>query len=263
MTFPSIDPVAFQIGPVIVRWYALAYVAGLLAGWQHAAYLIKTGRVHFQMRVLDDLFLWVLIGIIFGGRLGYVVFYQWNYYLVEPLQILAVWRGGMSFHGALIGVGVALLMVARRNQIAVAELADAIAPMVPLGLMFGRLANFVNGELYGRKSDVYWSLSFPRGGEVTRHPSQLYEALLEGFLLLLLMVWLTYVINAHKRVGFVTGAFLVGYGCARIAAECFREPDQQLGFFLGVATLGQLLSFPMILLGLFFVWNSKIRDGRA
>ena len=142
-----------------------------------------------------------------GGRLGYVFFYQWNYYLVEPLQILAVWRGGMSFHGALIGVGVALLMVARRNQIAVAELADAIAPMVPLGLMFGRLANFVNGELYGRKSDVYWSLSFPRGGEITRHPSQLYEALLEGFLLLLLMVWLTYVRTAHKRVGFLTGAF--------------------------------------------------------
>lgn len=261
MTFPSIDPVAFQIGPIIVRWYALAYVAGLLAGWQHAVYLIKTGRVRLEMKIMDDLFLWVVVGIILGGRLGYVLFYQSAYYLVEPLQILAVWKGGMSFHGALIGVAGALFMVARRNQISMVVLSDAIAPMAPLGLMFGRFANFVNGELFGRESDVQWSFSFPLGGGVYRHPSQLYEALLEGLLLLLVMLWLTYAMNAHRKVGLLTGSFLVGYGCARIFAECFREPDHQIGFLFGVATLGQLLSFPMLLVGLFFVRSSMIRDG--
>ena len=156
---------------------------------------------------------------------------------------------------------IALFMVARRNQVSMIAVSDAIAPMVPLGLMLGRLANFINGELYGRKSDVQWSIPFPLGGEENRHPSQLYEAFLEGLLLLLVMLWLTYKVNAHKRVGLLTGSFLVGYGCARILAECFREPDHQIGFFLGVATLGQLLSFPMVLLGLFFLRNSMIRDG--
>ena len=261
MTFPTIDPVAFEFGPVVVRWYALAYVAGLIAGWQHAAHLIRSGRVSIQMKVIDDLFLWVLVGIILGGRIGYVIFYQGAYYLAEPLKIFAVWQGGMSFHGALIGVGIAVAMVARRNKIKIAALADSVAPMAPLGLMFGRLANFINGELYGRASEVYWSLSFPRGGDVNRHPSQLYEAFLEGFLLLLIMLWFTYRRNAHERIGWLTGIFLVGYGCARIFVEFFREPDEQIGLVVGVATLGQLLSVPIVVLGVFFIKRAGM--GRA
>ena len=263
MTFPEIDPVAFELGPFVVRWYALAYVAGVLAGWQHAAYLIRSGRVVIPLKAIDDLFLWALLGIVLGGRLGYVIFYQGAYYLGEPLKILAVWEGGMSFHGAMIGVGIAVAMVAHRNNIQVGALADSIAPMAPLGLMLGRLANFINGELYGRVSEVYWSLPFSRGGDVNRHPSQLYEAFLEGFLLLLIMLWFTYVGNTRKKVGCLTGIFLIGYGCARIFAECFREPDQQIGLFFGVATLGQILSVPVIVLGVVFVQNSKVRDGRA
>ena len=263
MTFPAIDPVAFELGPVVVRWYALAYVVGVLAGWQHAVHLIRSGRVVIPPKAIDDLFLWVLLGIILGGSLGYVVFYQGVYYLGEPLKIFAVWEGGMSFHGALIGVGIAVAIVAHRNNIKVAALADSIAPMAPLGLMLGRLANFINGELYGRVSEVYWSLTFSRGGDVNRHPSQLYEAFLEGFLLLLIMLWFTYVGNTHKKVGCLTGIFLIGYGCARIFAEFFREPDQQIGLFLEVATLGQILSIPIIVLGVVFVQTAKVRDGRA
>jgi len=263
MAFPTIDPVAFEFGPFVVRWYALAYVAGVIAGWQHASHLIRSGRVAIPLKAIDDLFLWALAGIILGGRLGYVVFYQGAYYLVEPLQIFAVWKGGMSFHGALIGVGIAVAIVARRHNIKLAALADSIAPMAPLGLMFGRLANFINGELYGRASEVFWSLPFARGGDVNRHPSQLYEAFLEGFLLLVMMLWFTYMRNAHNRVGCLTGIFLIGYGCARIFAEFFREPDEQIGLVLEVATLGQLLSVPIVILGVVFVKSSKLARDRV
>ncbi len=263
MTFPTIDPVAFEFGPLVVRWYALAYVAGIVAGWRHAVHLVRSGRVVIPLKAIDDLFFWVLLGIIIGGRLGYVVFYQGPYYLVDPLKIFAVWEGGMSFHGALMGVGIAVAMVARRNKVRVGALADSIAPMAPLGLMFGRLANFINGELYGRVSEVYWSLPFSRGGHINRHPSQLYEAFLEGFLLLLIMLWFTYVRDTHKRVGCLTGIFLIGYGCARIFAEFFREPDEQIGLFLEVATLGQILSVPILIVGVFFVQSSRVTAGRA
>ena len=263
MSVSSIDPIAFEIGPLVFRWYALAYVVGLLAGWWHVIVLVKTGRVHFPLKVVDDLFLFIVLGIIVGGRLGYVALYHWSYYVLEPLEILAVWNGGMSFHGALLGVVAALFFVASRNHVPVLSLGDAVAPIVPLGLMFGRLANFANGELYGRASDVSWSLIFPRGGQIMRHPSQLYEALLEGLLLLILMLWLTYVMNAHKRVGFLTGVFLAGYGCARVFAEFYREPDVQIGYVLGFATLGQILSLPLIIAGLLLVVKSKVSSYRG
>ena len=263
MTFPTIDPVAFEFGPFVVRWYALAYVVGVVAGWQHALHLIRSGRISIPLKAIDDLFLWALAGIVLGGRLGYIIFYQGAYYLSEPLKVFAVWEGGMSFHGALIGVGIALAMVAHRNNIKMAALADSIAPMAPFGLMLGRFANFINGELYGRVSGAYWSFPFSRGGAVNRHPSQLYEAFLEGFLLLLIMLWFTYRRKSYRRHGCLTGIFLTGYGCARIFAEFFREPDAQIGLVWGIVTLGQLLSIPIIVLGVFFIQKSKMENSRG
>ncbi|HBH26095.1 MAG TPA: prolipoprotein diacylglyceryl transferase [Rhodospirillaceae bacterium] len=244
LTFPEIDPVAVQIGPLLVRWYALAYIAGIAAGWALARRL--AGRFGLQAGAVDDLVAWVMLGIIAGGRLGYVLFYNPLYYIEHPLEVLALWEGGMSFHGGLVGVGVALALFSRTRGVALLPLADMVACVAPIGLLFGRVANFVNGELYGRVTDVPWGVVFPDGGPLPRHPSQLYEAALEGPVLLGLLLILQ---RWRPAAGVLSGAFLIGYGTARIFVEFFREPDAHIGFLVAGTSMGQWLSAPMLAAG--------------
>ena len=253
LIFPDINPVAIQIGPLAIRWYALAYVTGLVVGWHYVRRVVQARGLELSVEMVDDLLLWVMLGVILGGRIGYVLFYQFGYYAREPLEILAVWRGGMSFHGGLIGVIVAIVFYARRRGVQALTVADLIAPAFPFGLMLGRLSNFINGELYGRPTEVPWAMIFPRGGEVLRHPSQLYAAVLEGGLLLLLMLWLAHKTNAHRRVGLLSGVFLMGYSFARLAGELFREPDTHIGFLWSGLTMGQILCIPMAVVGLWLI----------
>ena len=248
--FPDIDPVAFEIGPLIVRWYALAYIAGILAGWKYCQWLKRRPAGLVPQTALDDFLAWAVLGVILGGRLGYVLFYQPGHFLANPLAILEVWRGGMSFHGGLVGTTIALILFAQARRIPLLALTDLVAAATPIGLGLGRIANFINGELYGRPTDVPWAVVFPAGGPAPRHPSQLYEAMLEGVALFLLLLVLVRVFEARKRPGLISGVFLLGYGAARIFAEYFREPDPQLGFLWGGATMGQLLTLPMMAGGL-------------
>jgi phosphatidylglycerol:prolipoprotein diacylglycerol transferase len=248
--FPDIDPVAFEIGPLIVRWYALAYIAGILAGWKYCQWLNRRPAGLVPQTALDDFLAWAVLGVILGGRLGYVLFYQPGHFLANPLAILEVWRGGMSFHGGLVGTAIALILFAQARRIPLLTLTDLVAAATPIGLGLGRIANFINGELYGRPTDVPWAVVFPAGGPAPRHPSQLYEAMLEGVALFLLLLVLVRVFEARKRPGLISGVFLLGYGAARIFAEFFREPDPQLGFLWGGATMGQLLTLPMMAGGL-------------
>lgn len=259
LTFPQIDPVAIEIGPLAIRWYALAYIAGILLGWRYALHLAARPPSVLTREALDDFVVWVTLGIILGGRLGYVFFYKPGYYLSHPLEALYVWQGGMSFHGGLVGVLLAIYLFARQRGIAVLALGDIVASVVPIGLFFGRLANFINGELFGRPSDVAWAMVFPGGGPWPRHPSQLYEAFLEGIALFLVLVWFNQRTSWRTQPGRVGGVFLAGYAVARIVSELFREPDAHLGFLLAGTTMGQLLSLPMLLIGIYLIVSGAKR----
>jgi phosphatidylglycerol:prolipoprotein diacylglycerol transferase len=261
LQFPVIDPIAISIGPFAIRWYALAYIGGLLIGWQYCRWLAARSPAKIEARAIDDYLLWATLGVVLGGRLGYVFFYNAGHYLANPLEIAYVWQGGMSFHGGLIGVAVATLLFARKAGIPLFGLADIVCCAAPIGLFLGRLANFVNGELFGRPTDVPWAVVFPQGGPLPRHPSQLYEAALEG-LLLFLVLWILARRGGLARCGLATGLFLAGYGAARLFVELFREPDAQIGFLAGGATMGQALSLPMLLIGIgLAVWALRARSG--
>ena len=249
-TFPAIDPIAIEIGPIVIRWYALAYIAGLLLGWRCCVLLVRRAPRFMTTEKLDDLLLYATLGVILGGRLGYVLFYKPAFFVAHPLEIVMVWHGGMSFHGGFLGVVVAAFIFARRHGVPALLLADLLAVAAPVGLFFGRIANFINGELFGRVSDVPWAMVFPHGGPLPRHPSQLYEAGLEGLVLFVIVASAAFATRARYRPGLIFGLFLIGYGCARSAVELFREPDAHLGFILGPITMGQVLSAPMILAGL-------------
>ena len=255
--YPSIDPVIFQVGPFVVRWYALAYIAGLLVAWRYIRVLVReTPRAAGEQDV-DDFLIWATLGVILGGRLGYVLFYKPGFYLDNPLAILQVWRGGMSFHGGFLGVVVAGLAFVRRRGIETLAFADLLACAAPIGLFLGRLANFINGELFGRVADVPWAMVFPRGGDFPRHPSQLYEAALEGVALFALLYILRRREELRRRHGLLTGVFLTGYSAARALAELFRQPDTHLGFLLGGTTMGQWLSAPMLAAGLYLIVRAQ------
>ena len=259
LAFPQIDPIALEIGPLAIRWYALAYIAGILLGWRYALYLAVRPPFILSREALDDFIVWVTLGIILGGRLGYVFFYKPGYYLSNPLEALYVWQGGMSFHGGLVGVLLAIYLFARQRGIPVLALGDIVASVVPIGLFFGRIANFINGELFGRPSDVDWAMVFPNGGPWPRHPSQLYEAFLEGIVLVLVLVWFNHKTSWRTQPGRVGGVFLAGYAVARIVSEFFREPDAHLGFLFAGATMGQLLSLPMLAVGLYLIVSGARR----
>ena len=255
--FPVIDPVLVEIGPLAIRWYALAYIAGIVLGWRLARRLVVLRPVAATPEQIDDFVTWVTLGIILGGRLGYVLFYRPGHYLWNPLEIFAVWQGGMSFHGGAVGVILAIVLFARRHGLDMLTLADRTTAVVPIGLFFGRVANFINGELLGRASDVPWAMVFPTGGPESRHPSQLYQAGLEGLALFALLMALVWNPAVRARRGFVAGAFLAGYGAARLVGELFRQPDAHLGFLFAGATMGQLLSVPMVLVGAWLMLRAK------
>jgi len=250
IAFPAINPVALQLGWFAIRWYALAYVAGLLIGWRYCLRLSARSPFPFTRTQIDDFLFWAIIGVIVGGRGGYVLFYNAEFYFEHPLEIFAVWRGGMSFHGGFIGMVTAIALFARHHRIPFLSLADVICPAAPIGLFFGRIANFINGELFGRATDVPWAMVFPNGGPEPRHPSQLYEAGLEGVVLFLILWFLAFPMKGLEKPGLITGAFLAGYGIARTVAELFRQPDAQIGFLTGGVTMGQILSVPLVIGGI-------------
>ncbi len=262
LPFPAIDPVAIAIGPLAIRWYALAYVVGLLGGWWYARRLAARPELWGALRQptvaeIDDMIVWVALGVVVGGRLGYVLFYNLDAYRADPAEIFAVWRGGMSFHGGFLGAILAILLFARAKRLNSLAMLDLAAVVAPIGLFFGRIANFINGELWGRPApDLPFAFVFPHAGPVPRHPSQLYEALAEGLLLFLLLGWAVRRFG-FRRPGLLGGLFVLGYAVARIVCEFFREPDPQLGFLFGASvdalgggiTMGMLLSLPMAVVG--------------
>ncbi len=260
--FPAIDPVLIQLGPLSIRWYSLAYIAGFLLGWMYIKRLLLrqnlwSPKAPMTVEQSDDFLLWTAVGVILGGRIGYSLFYNFSYYAENPLDILKVWEGGMSFHGGLLGVIIAIYIYCRRNKLNYLSVMDLVAAAVPIGLFFGRIANFINGELFGRVTDVPWAVIFPRGGPDPRHASQIYEALLEGLLMFFVLKLLIQKFKILHHPGMASGVFLAGYGLSRIFVEFFRMPDAQLGYFFGFITMGMILSVPMVLFGLGVVWYTK------
>ena len=254
LPYPAINPVLVHLGPLAVRWYALAYIVGILAGWIYARAIIRSERFWGGVAPLtafdfDDFIIWITLGIVLGGRSGYVLFYNLPLFAEHPWQIFALWNGGMSFHGGVLGCIVAIVAFALHRRIPILSLGDVTTAVAPIGLFLGRIANFINGELWGRPTDVPWAMVFPSGGPVPRHPSQLYEAVLEGIVLFAVLNLLVR-FGALKRPGIVTGFFALGYGVARIVCEFFREPDAQLGFLWGGLTMGMLLCIPLMLAGI-------------
>jgi phosphatidylglycerol:prolipoprotein diacylglycerol transferase len=261
LMFPQFDPVLVQVGPFAIRWYALAYIAGIVLGWRLLRRLIVAAPAVGTVLQADDFVTWATLGIVLGGRLGYVLFYQPALYLAHPLQILQVWHGGMSFHGGALGVTIAILIFCRRQGIPILGFADRLAVCVPIGLGFGRIANFINGELWGREAPDWlpWAMIFPTGGPIPRHPSQIYEALMEGLILFIVMLWLARSEAIRARFGLLAGAFLAGYAVARIIGEHFREPDAFLGFLYQGLTMGQILSIPLLLIGIGLMLRARPR----
>ena len=261
LLFPQFDPVLVRIGPFAIRWYALAYIAGLLAGtWLVQRLAQRRPAVATPVQV-GDFLTWATLGVVLGGRLGYVLFYQPGRFLAHPVEILEVWGGGMSFHGGMLGMAIAIVLFCYRAGIPILGFADRIAVAAPIGLFLGRIANFINGELWGRPAPAWlpWAMIFPgeAAGPIPRHPSQLYQALLEGVVLFLVMLTLARREWLRARFGLLTGAFLCGYAVARSAGELFRQPDAFLGFLVAGTTMGQWLSLPMFLAGLVLILRAR------
>ena len=265
--FPAVNPVLVSIGPFSIRWYALAYIVGIIAGWFYARAIIASerywgGAAPLTVIDFDDFVIWITLGIILGGRIGYVLFYNLPHFAEHPLQIFELWNGGMSFHGGVLGCFVAIYAFARRRRIPLLSLGDVTTAVAPIGLFLGRLANFINGELWGRPTDVPWAMIFPNGGPLPRHPSQLYEATLEGIVLFVVLALMVRA-GALKRPGLVSGSFLLGYGIARVICEQFREPDVQLGFLWGGLTMGMILCIPLMLAGIGLLTYTLTREAKS
>lgn len=257
MVFPDINPVIISFGPFAVSWYSLAYVVGILTGWFLAAKIVTKYKTEITSKGLEDFITWLIIGIILGGRLGFVILYDPARYFSDPIKILKTMEGGMSFHGGFIGVVAAGILFCRKYKKNFFGLMDIVAVVAPIGLFLGRLANFVNAELYGRITTVSWGVVFPYAGPFPRHPSQLYEAALEGFVLLLIMLVATFRFDYIKHQGRLSGIFLVYYSIFRIIVEFFREPDIQIGFLASYFTMGQFLSLPMLFFGIYLIYYRK------
>jgi phosphatidylglycerol:prolipoprotein diacylglycerol transferase len=258
---PDIDPVLIAIGPLAIRWYALSYIVGIVLAWQLLRRLAEAPPPVATRAQADDYLTWATLGVILGGRLGYVLFYQPGRFLAAPQEIFAVWQGGMSFHGGMLGVFLATYLFCRRNAIPLWAFGDRLVPGVPIGLFFGRIANFINGELWGRpvQSDIPWAMVFPHVDALPRHPSQLYQAGLEGVCLFAVLLPLALRPAVRARTGLLTGVFFIGYAMARIVGELFRQPDAFLGFLVAGTTMGQWLSVPMAAFGLWLVLRARPR----
>jgi len=264
LPFPAFDPVIVSFGPFAIRWYALAYIGGILLGWVYARALIRAGdlwggKPPLTLDDIDDFILWVTLGIIIGGRSGYVLFYNPAHYAANPLEIFELWNGGMSFHGGFLGCVAAVMLFGWKRNIRILSLGDLTCAVAPIGLFLGRLANFINAELWGRAADVPWAMVFPGAGPLPRHPSQLYEAALEGLVLFVVLCLLIRA-GALKRPGLILGAFAFFYSLARSFSELFREPDAQLGFLWGGMTMGMLLSIPLALAGIILIVQAMKRQ---
>lgn len=249
VNFPDIHPVAFSVFGLDIRWYALAYLTGFLLGWQYIIYLTKKFALNvvFTKEIIDDFLVWAVLGVVLGGRIGYVLFYNWAYYADNPLQALQIWQGGMSFHGGLIGMSIAMLGFCKLKHLSVLRLADFVACAAPIGLFFGRLANFINGELFGRPTNGEWGMIFGFVDNQPRHPSQLYEAGLEGIVLFLILFACARLKPVQKVPGLLAAIFLAGYGVFRFMVEYVRQPDPQIGLYWDMFSMGQILSGSMLL----------------
>ncbi len=260
LEFPNIDPVALNLGSIQIHWYALAYVVGFIVAWRLALRLVGLDNnpdARPNKNDIDDYISWAIIGVLLGGRFGYVLFYNFPTYLEDPSEAFKVWHGGMSFHGGVIGVVISLILFSKFKKVPFWRLADIAAAVTPIGFFLGRVANFINGELFGRVTDVSWGVVFPRGGAEPRHPSQLYEAATEGILLFIILFSFIHVKFIRERAGMVSAFFMFGYGVFRFGCEFFREPDVQLGFIIEQVTMGQILCVPMIILGLVILFLAK------
>ena len=269
LPYPQMDPVLIQIGPLAIRWYALAYIVGILTAWRYASALVDRADLWAKRGPpvdkpgLEDLVLWITLGIIAGGRLGHVLFYTPGILLSDPMEVLRVWNGGMSFHGGCLGVLLAVGLFVRRRGLDLFSVGDLICAVVPIGLFLGRIANFINGELWGRPTDLPWAMVFPAAGPEPRHPSQIYEALLEGVLLFLVLRWATHKRGWLARPGVVAGIFFAGYGLCRILVETLREPDIYMPAFPMGVTMGMLLSLPMVAFGAWLIRRGRVPGDRA
>jgi len=261
LQFPIIDPIIFSIGPVALRWYGMMYLIGFLAAMFIANKAADNSKGVWTRDQVSDLLFYSFLGVILGGRVGYVLFYQFDYFLADPLYLFQIWQGGMSFHGGLIGVIAAIFIFARKSNKSFLSVGDFVAPLVPIGLGTGRLGNFINAELWGRQTDVPWAMVFPTDSlQVPRHPSQLYEFFLEGVVLFAIL----YVITRKPRsLGLASGAFLIGYGIFRTIVEFFREPDAHLGLYFSFISKGQILSLPMILVGMLVIYLGYLSQEKS
>jgi phosphatidylglycerol:prolipoprotein diacylglycerol transferase len=257
LNFPNIDPIIISFGPLAVSWYSLSYVTGILLGWYYVLKLIEANSLGISKKHIDDFISWAIIGIIVGGRLGYVLFYDPVKYFSDPVLILKTYEGGMSFHGGITGLIVAVFLFCKRYKLVFLELTDLCSVVAPIGLFLGRLANFINAELYGRVTDAPWAFVFPASDGLPRHPSQLYEAALEGIVLFFIQKIAATKFGALKRNGLLSGIFLIFYSFFRIIVEFFREPDFKIGYFANYFTMGQLLCMPMIIVGIILISFSK------
>lgn len=249
LEFPDISPIIFSIGPVSIRWYSMAYLLGIVFAWWLIKRNIEKYKLSFDANLLEDLVFYITLGIIIGGRLGYVLFYGGSSFWRNPIQILEVWKGGMSFHGGVLGVIAGAYLFARKVKCKFLKITDLVVLYAPIGIFCGRIANFINDELWGRVTDVPWAVRFPNGGYLPRHPSQLYEAFFEGIVVFAILNWLWRYKYIRERHGLVSALFVLLYGIFRITMERFREPDAQLGFLWGNLTMGQILSFPLMIVG--------------
>ena len=262
MIIHNFDPVLVDLGFLQIRWYSIAYIAGIILGWIYATKIIKKIKIKYNFISIrpdhfDDLIIYLILGIILGGRLGYVIFYNFDYYIKNYYEIFQLWEGGMSFHGGLLGVVVSTLIFSKVKKISFLNLTDIIACVSPIGIFLGRVANFINGEIFGKTSSLPWAVIFPNGGNVSRHPSQIYEAILEGLILFVLINFFAFKKKLILQAGYISGLFLIFYSVLRIFAELFREPDKHLGYFLNYFSLGTILSIITLLSGFLLIILTK------
>ena len=263
MFFHELDPIAFTLGPLYIRWYSLSYIFGILISWLIINKILLKHKKNLNNQIFNELINYLIIGIIFGGRLGYVIFYNLDFYITNPIEILKIWNGGMSFHGGLIGIIISTFIFCKRKKQSFFDLTDLISMVAPIGIFFGRIANFINGELYGRITETNFGIIFSKGGSLPRHPSQLYEAFFEGIILYFVLNLLFFFTSLKNLAGSITGLFLILYGFFRFFIEYFREPDKQIGLIFEFITMGQLLCLPMIIFGIILIIYSfyKFKNG--
>ena len=261
MIVHNFDPVLIDFGFIQIRWYSIAYILGITLGWLYAIKIIKINKKKsynyqgLEEKTLDDFIVYLILGIIIGGRLGYILFYNFGYYITHPYEIIKIWQGGMSFHGGLIGVIVAIFIFSSIKKVSFFKVSDIISCVAPIGLFFGRIANFINGELYGKASNLPWAIVFPEGGNFTRHPSQIYEAILEGIFLFLIINFFALKKNLLNKNGYISALFLIYYSIFRIFSEFFREADSHIGYFFNNFSIGTILSIATLLFGFVIIFT--------